>query len=135
MLCKRSRSKSSILSRVVLTVGIATLPLAVAAESDGWYTKAQAEEGQVLYNTYCAQCHRTDLSGAMGPPLKGEGFLSRYKTGAKLYSYAYKSMPPTNPGSVPEGHFNKIMAFILSENGLPAGAPLTPENLDRPLKP
>lgn len=135
MLCKTFHNRSSILSRVVLTVGAATLPLAVAAESDGWYTKAQAKEGKSLYNTYCAQCHRTDLSGAMGPPLKGEKFLSRWETGAELYHYTYTKMPPTNPGAVPKDHFDKIMAFMLSENGLPAGAPLTDGNLDRPLKP
>ncbi len=133
MLRKTSRTTSSILSGVVLTAGIVTLPLTVTAESGGWYTKAQAEEGEGLYNTYCAQCHRTDLSGP--PALKGKQFLSRYETGAELYDYTQKTMPATNPGSVPKDNLNKIMAFIFSENGLPEGTPLTPDNLDRPLKP
>jgi mono/diheme cytochrome c family protein len=131
---KTSRSTSRILSGVVLTASIVTLPLTATAE-DGWYTKAQAKAGDTLYSTYCAQCHRTDLSGAMGPALKGKKFLSHYKTGTDLYHYTQKTMPPTNPGSVPKQHLDKIMAFILSENGLPGGAPLTQDSLNRPLKP
>ena len=123
----------NVLLGLVLTVSAAFFPLIVTAESGGWYTKAQAEEGEGLYNTYCAQCHRTDLSGP--PALKGKQFLSHYETGAELYNYTQKTMPATNPGSVPEDNLKKIMAFIFSENGFPEGTPLTPENLDRPLKP
>jgi S-disulfanyl-L-cysteine oxidoreductase SoxD len=135
MSCTMFYGPSKFLSRFVFTVGVASLSLSAVAQSDGWYTKAQAEEGETLYNTYCATCHRTDLTGAQGPKLKGEAFLSRYKTGAELYSYTQKTMPPTNPGSVPEDDLIKIMAFILSENGLLGGAELTQDNLDRPLQP
>lgn len=135
MLNKMSCHKSRALSMVALAVGVAAISLAAKAASDGWYTKAQAGEGGTLYNTYCAQCHRTDLTGAQGPALKGEEFLSRYKTGAELYNYTNKAMPPTSPGSVPKDDLIKIMAFMFSENGLPAGAELTEGNLDRPLQP
>lgn len=135
MLYKVSCNRPSPLSWAMLAAGVATLSLTAAAESDGWYTKAQAKEGESLYNTYCAQCHRTDLTGAMGPPLKGEQFLSKWETGAEFYNFTDKTMPPTNPGSVPKDDLIKIMAFMFSENGLPGGAELTEGNLDRPLKP
>ncbi|MGH8503487.1 MAG: c-type cytochrome [Gammaproteobacteria bacterium] len=135
MMNKMPCHMSSVLPVVALAISAAAVSLTAKAESDGWYTEAQAEEGGTLYNTYCAQCHRTDLSGAQGPALTGEKFLSRYKTGAQLYDYTNKTMPPTNPGSVPGDDLIRIMAFILSENGLPAGAELTEGNLDRPLKP
>jgi mono/diheme cytochrome c family protein len=134
MLRKVFCDASNSLSWVILAVGVA-FSLDAAAESGGWYDKAQAEEGEGLYNTYCAQCHGPDLEGALGSPLKGEKFLSKWKTGAELYELTDKTMPPTSPGSVPKADLIKIMAFIFSENGLPGGAPLSQGNLDRPLKP
>jgi S-disulfanyl-L-cysteine oxidoreductase SoxD len=98
----RLLSYCNFLSGLVLTVSAAIFPLTVTAESDGWCTKTQAKAGETLYNTYCAQCHRTDLNGAMGPALKGKKFLSHYETGADLYNYTQKNMPLTDPSSVPE---------------------------------
>lgn len=134
MLHKVTWNKSSSLSQLAVAAGIMAFSMAAAA-AGGWYSKAQVKESETLYNSYCATCHRTDLSGAQGPALKGEAFLSRYKTGADLYNYTNKTMPPTSPGSVPKEDLIKIMAFIFSENGLPSGAELTEGSLDRPLKP
>jgi mono/diheme cytochrome c family protein len=136
MWCNMSGNKAGVLSAVTLAIGVAAFSLAAeAGGGGGWYSKAQASKGQGLFNTFCAQCHRPDLSGAMGPALKGNQFLGRFKTGEELYTYASTKMPITNPGSVPDKYMIPIVAFILSENGLPGGAPLTKGNLDRPLKP
>jgi S-disulfanyl-L-cysteine oxidoreductase SoxD len=136
MLCKMSGNKAGVLSAVTLAVGIATFSLAAeAGGGGGWYTEAQASKGQGYFNTFCAQCHRPDLSGAMGPTLKGNQFLEGYKTGEDLYRYSKDKMPVTNPGSVPDKYMLPIVAFILSENGLPGGTELTMDNLNRPLKP
>jgi mono/diheme cytochrome c family protein len=40
----------------------------------GWFQQAQADQGHQLFNNYCAQCHRPDLTGALGPALKGQPF-------------------------------------------------------------
>jgi mono/diheme cytochrome c family protein len=128
-------SGCNLLSRIIFACSAASFSLAEAAESGGWYSKAQATEGETTYNTYCAQCHGPDLDGALGPPLKGEKFLSKWKTGAELYQTTSQTMPPTNPGTVPEDDLIKITAFIFSENGLPGGAELTKGNLGRPLEP
>jgi len=29
----------------------------------GWFQQAQAEQGHQLFNNYCAECHRPDLTG------------------------------------------------------------------------
>ena len=71
----------------LITVTATGAALAVAALRDaqadtatkkkGWYTVAQANRGHQLYNNYCAECHMPDLTGAMGPALKGKRFLQR----------------------------------------------------------
>src|SRR5215211_6557957 len=42
----------------------------------GAYSGAQAKRGQGLYVQQCVACHSEDLSGAIGPPLTGDAFLS-----------------------------------------------------------
>jgi mono/diheme cytochrome c family protein len=108
------------------------------ATQTGWYTPAQANQGQELFNTYCAECHRPDLTGAMGPALIGKRFISKWKTLGELYNFAHTKMPATEPGSVPDAKLVKITAFILSKNGFPSGnVPLEPggEMMKRALKP
>ena len=49
-----------------------------ASNGDGWYTQDQASHGHLLFNNYCAECHRPDLTGAIGPALKGKDFDLRF---------------------------------------------------------
>jgi mono/diheme cytochrome c family protein len=46
-----------------------------ADSSNGWYTPDQAAHGHITFNSFCAECHRPDLRGAMGPALVGDAFL------------------------------------------------------------
>jgi mono/diheme cytochrome c family protein len=104
----------------------------------GWYTPAQAHQGQVIYNSYCAECHRPDLTGAMGPALLGKRFISKWKTLREFYNFEHTTMPANEPGTVPDAQLVKITAFILLQNGFPSGnAPLEPggEMMKRDLKP
>lgn len=103
---------------VVLSVG------ARAADSDGWYSPAQAAAGHVTFNSYCAQCHRPDLTGAMGPALIGDAFLQTWlnKPLGDLFNFEHSKMPETNPGSVPDDKMWTITAYILQKNGFPAGS-------------
>jgi S-disulfanyl-L-cysteine oxidoreductase SoxD len=108
------------------------------ANQTGWYTQAQANRGQVVYNSYCAECHRPDLTGAMGPALLGKRFISKWKTLSDLYNFEHTTMPALNPGSVPEAQLTVITAYILSQNGFPSGsAPLeySGKMMGRVLKP
>jgi mono/diheme cytochrome c family protein len=95
-----------------------------AASEDGWYTQDQATRGHQLFNNYCAQCHRPDLTGAAGPALVGDAFLKQWsnKPLNDLFAFEHSKMPATNPGSVPDDTMWSITAYILQKNGLPAGS-------------
>lgn len=101
--------------------------LSKAADAS-WYTAPQAEQGHDLFNNHCAECHRPDLTGAMGPALVGSAFKARWggKSIESLYQFEHQNMPATNPGSLPGDQVMQITAYILQKNGLPAGStPLT----------
>jgi len=107
-----------------------------APHSSGWFTAAQATSGQKLFNNYCAECHRPDLTGADGPALKGAAFLKVFggQPLSDLYGVEHTTMPAVNPGSLPASTLLPITAFILQQNGLPAGdAPLDEAALKRTL--
>jgi mono/diheme cytochrome c family protein len=95
-----------------------------SADAKGWYTQAQAEQGHQLFNNYCAECHRPDLTGAMGPALVGDAFLKRWgnKPLGDLFGFEHSQMPAVNPGSVPDDRMWAITAYILEKNGFPAGS-------------
>jgi mono/diheme cytochrome c family protein len=103
---------------------IASAGSARAAGAQGWYTPTQAQRGQQYFNNYCAQCHRPDLTGAVGPALVGEAFLKQWsnKPLGDLFSFEHSNMPATNPGSLPDDTMWTITAFILQKNGFPSGS-------------
>ena len=104
--------------------------------SDGWYTPDQATHGHIVFNSYCAECHRPDLTGAMGPALIGDAFLKTWlnRPLGDLYEFEHSKMPANNPGSVPDDKLWTITAFLLQKNGFPAGAsPLSAQAASRTL--
>jgi mono/diheme cytochrome c family protein len=125
----------------VLGAALAAASSATGSERSGggWYTAKQADRGHLLYNTYCGECHRPELTGAMGPALIGKPFLDKWsqKTLGDLYSFEHNAMPANNPGSVPQDKLVAITAYILAKNGFPSGAQaLAPDvGMDRKLKP
>lgn len=113
---------------IALIGGFSILPLAKAQEASqattGWFQQAQAEQGHQLFNNYCAQCHRPDLSGALGPALKGAVFLNKW-TGqplSALYNFEHTNMPANAPDSMPDATLLPITAYILQKNGYAAGS-------------
>ena len=110
-------------------LAISTLPnsqadTSIATKQKGWYTAGQAKRGHQLFNNYCAQCHMPDLTGAMGPALKGQQFLSAWETRTlgDLLTFEHQNMPANNPGSVSDKQLSDITAYILMKNGFPAGS-------------
>jgi S-disulfanyl-L-cysteine oxidoreductase SoxD len=91
---------------------------------EGLYTAAQAEQGHLTFNNYCAECHRPDLTGALGPALIGPAFQKNWagKKVGDLFNFAHTKMPATNPGSVSKIQDWQIIAYILQRNGYPAGS-------------
>lgn len=107
---------------------------ASATEDPGWYSTAQADSGADLYYHRCAACHGVRLEGGKGISLAGPKFYGKF--GGKKMSKLWRSvgkMPPSAPGSVPKPEVVNIIAYILRQNGLPGGNPLTvePSDLER----
>jgi mono/diheme cytochrome c family protein len=91
---------------------------------DGVYTNEQSARGSGLYQTQCARCHGTDLTGGeSAPALMGGEFSSNWNglTVGDLFERIRVSMPANNPGSLSREQDADILAFVLSMNGFPAG--------------
>jgi alcohol dehydrogenase (cytochrome c) len=92
-----------------------------SGQATGVYTAQQAEEGHAEFDAACAACHNKDLSGAEGPPLAGPFFLENWKTQTTKDLFAYmQGMPPGGPALTTEQYL-KILAYVLQQNGAPAG--------------
>jgi mono/diheme cytochrome c family protein len=121
---------------VLAGFGVALSSGALAADSPGWYSQEQAAAGHITFNSYCAQCHRPDLKGALGPALVGDAFLQTWlnKPLGDLFNFEHSKMPANNPGSVPDDKLWTITAYILQKNGFPAGStPLSAQAQSRVL--
>lgn len=117
MLRSAGRPLIATLAMIIVT----TLPAAAADES--YYTAKQADDGHMLFNNHCAECHRPDLTGALGPALVGKTFFARWggKAIEDLFQFEHEKMPATSPGSLPKDQILKITAYILKRNGFKAG--------------
>jgi alcohol dehydrogenase (cytochrome c) len=120
------------LKTLLLVSGAATAALGIAIATaqpqpagNGVFTADQANIGQVAFQTTCAKCHQADLSGgAEAPPLAGPQFMSawRGRTTSELYTKIATSMPADNPRTLSDQAIGALVAFILRQNGAPAGA-------------
>jgi cytochrome c len=92
-----------------------------AAGSEGAYTSEQAGRGENVYVSKCSECHD---GGIMGPELWGSDFLSEWdgKNVRSLFEAVKGTMPADAPGSLSERDALDVVAYILRENGQPAGA-------------
>jgi mono/diheme cytochrome c family protein len=92
------------------------------------YTAAQATTGQAVFAQNCAMCHGAALQGGAGPALIGQAFASadnKYSVAA-MFDELTQQMPAGQPGSLTHDQYAAVFAYILKENGYPAGA--TPLN-------
>ena len=102
-------------SRLVMLTGLVagtfSLSAPVFAQDDSTmspvhYSSEQADRGEDRFERDCVDCHGDDLRGG----LIG-GFMSLL-------------MPPNAPGRYSPEVYADLMAYILQENGFPAGDPL-----------
>src|SRR4051794_34912931 len=117
------------LPRLALTAAV-LLGGAVAASAQDQpaaplYAAAQAERGQAAYRSNCQDCHGTSLDNGEfgGPPLKGSYFRGHWGSGnaSILFGMLSGTMPPDRPGQLSPQTYADLTAFILSNNGYPAG--------------
>lgn len=114
----------AVIANAVAVCALISLSSLPALSETSWYTADQASKGHTLFNNHCAECHRPDLTGAMGPALIGKPFLQHWggQPVEALYQFEHEKMPATNPGSLPKDEVLAITAYILQRNGLPAGS-------------
>lgn len=110
---------------VMALVGLAAGQLAVAQDmtvKDGVFTAAQVETGQVVYDSSCKTCHDMRFY---------RDILKSYNNQPVLWLWEsiLGTMPADNPGSLMLDEYTDVIAYILSENGFPAGdTKLDPDN-------
>ncbi len=114
-----------------LAVAALGVPTVVGAQPG--FTAAQAEAGRVEFERRCAECHEaTDGFPRRAPALTGPAFEDRWR-GRRvrdLFVRMRDGMPPA--GVRPGGEsYTNILAYLLRQSGLPAGAdPLDPLSYD-----
>lgn len=116
------RASSSPPFTLYIIVGL-LVSVGPAVAVDGYFTSKQADAGHLDFNNHCAECHRPDLTGALGPALVGDTFQAHWggKPVKALYDFAHNNMPQLAPGSLPVDDYYAVTAYILQKNGLPAG--------------
>jgi PQQ-dependent dehydrogenase (methanol/ethanol family) len=93
------------------------------ADGTGWFTSEQMSQGRWEYSQKCATCHGAQLQGTGAPALKGRLFNAQWsgKTLQDLYNYVHQQMPLGQGGALNSQEYADIVAYILSQSGLPAG--------------
>ncbi len=114
--------------QILKTTGaaLAALMLTTAsalAAAPALFTAAQATAGATAYTQNCAMCHGADLKGVAGPALIGPAFASAATeaTVGGIFTEISQQMPAGQPGSLTKTQYEDIMAYILQQNGYPAG--------------
>ena len=91
----------------------------------GVYTAAQADRGKAVYASHCVRCHGDDLSASRAYPLAGERFIDHWEahTLEHLFHLIRDTMPPgAEARTVGENDKRDVMAYLLQQNGFPAGS-------------
>jgi quinoprotein glucose dehydrogenase len=90
----------------------------------GVYTAAQADRGKAVYASHCVRCHGDDLAANRAYPLAGDRFIDHWE--ARTLEHLFRlirAMPPgAEAGTVGENDKRDAMAYLLQQNGFPAGS-------------
>lgn len=127
-------SRTTFLRPLALAACALCLAGDLRADGTGWFTVDQVATGRVEYGAKCATCHGSQLQGTGAPALRGRSFGLQWnrKTLGDLYAYVHKQMPLGAPETLEQQDYADIVAFVLAQNGLPAGVdkftPQTPMN-------
>ena len=116
----------SLLLLSVLTLSAAPLIATAQPAKPALYTADQATAGAGVYNQACAACHGSQLEGVAAPALKGSAFgemaNAQSLTADALLDVIANTMPQSDPGSMKPEEYAAVTAYILQQNGYPAGS-------------
>ena len=102
---------------------------------EGVYTADQALRGKSGYDGVCARCHGVPLTGSEGngPALKGSAFLAHWDkdTLGSLFTKIRDTMPRDSAGTLTDEVKLQILAYVLQQNGFPAGTAELPGDVNR----
>jgi mono/diheme cytochrome c family protein len=106
---------------------LAAVPLAIAQPAKpALYTADQATAGAAVYAQNCAACHGTQMEGVSAPALKGAALgdmaAAQGLTAQSLLDVVVNTMPQSDPGSLKPEEYAAVTAYILQQNGYPAGS-------------
>ena len=116
-------------SRLVMLTGLVagtfSLSAPVFAQDDSTmspvhYSTEQADRGEDRFERDCVDCHGDDLRGGL---IGGQKFANGAPASA-MFGFMSLLMPPNAPGRYSPEVYADLMAYILQENGFPAGDPL-----------
>jgi len=91
---------------------------------NGVYTQDQAVAGGALYLRSCVECHGITLAGGeAGPALVGGAFWEQWEDQSltAFFQITVSTMPVNNPNGFSPDQYADLVAFMLQQNGLPAG--------------
>ena len=114
-------------SRKLIVAIVLLAPQAAVAQATkpALYTDAQAQAGAAIYSQSCAACHGPQLEGVAAPALKGSAFgdmaTAQGMTADQLLDVITNTMPQSDPGSLKTDEYNAVTAYVLQQNGYPAG--------------
>jgi len=110
---------------LLAAAGVMSSLYATAQTAPALYTAAQAGQGATVFSQSCATCHGASLEGVAGPALKGPVFhqmaAAQSLNAQSLLAVVSQSMPQDNPASLTPAQYNAVVAYILQQNGYPAG--------------
>jgi cytochrome c len=100
----------------------------VSSVFDGVFTAEQSARGKAQYLKTCKRCHKENLAGSLDDevrPLVGDKFLAEWTkwTVGDLFEFLTTEMPPKRKDRrklSAQNHVD-ILAYVLEQNGFPAG--------------
>lgn len=105
--------------------------------TDEWRAQYPPEE-QNCWQSGCHGTHGKDapedgfvLPTAVPALLGQNNKLSRFRSIAQLYQYTLSKMPYEAPGSLDDGEYFAIMAFLARAHGIWDGIPINADNIDQ----
>jgi mono/diheme cytochrome c family protein len=121
---RRSSSACSwLLVILAMNVAAQSPPSTSRSVWEGAYSDAQARRGEAVYTAECSTCHGEDLSGQQGR-LIGDRFMRDWSEDNlnSLFRRTKAVMPRRAPGSLTDAQYFDVVAYILQQNGFPAGS-------------